>query len=1036
MNQNLLSFLFFFCLLFTFTATASAQTVQGTVTSEDDGSPLPGVNIVVEGTTIGTNTDVNGEFQLNVPSLNETLVISIVGYQSQTIPLNGRSELNVSLAVDILDIGEVVVGAYAPQRARDVTGSITNIDFEDEARIPLATQRVDQMLQGRAPGVNVRTADGSPGGEVIIRIRGIESIQGGNEALIVVDGLQGADLRSLNPRDIKNVEILKDASATAMYGSEGASGVVLITTRQGQLGKPLFDYTYEAGVQTLINNVKLMNAADYARNINLLQMADNLDRDPQPFFSDEQIAALERGEGVTNWIDEIFDPALTQNHQLSVSGATENLNYRISSSLMDQDGILVNSGYNRFSLRTNLNAEITDWARARVNWAGTRENDGSPLFGSATGYVNNPVTNAFTFPPTMPVYDGDGNYIFRAPADQPAAPSAGWNPVASAHEQEIGNSSNRNNFNAALDFTLLEGLRLELTGGAIITDHNRRQFFNANTEIGNTHNGQGVAYSSESRRYQTSNILTYQTDIASHNITATAVAEQKWDDSYWTNIQNRNFQNHSTGFYDMGGSGIQQTSSGESQRVIRSGLLRLAYKFDDRYLVTGSVRSDGSSVFGADNKWATFPSVTLGWRLSEEPLFGLANLEALDNLLLRASWGKTGNQAISPYASLARISQTGNYPYDGTGLQTGFRIVSSSNPALRWETTEQTNVGMDVEVWGGRFGFAVDYYVKTTRDLLMNRQIPTHTGLGTILDNVGSVENRGFEFQVNGRGQVRSFSWGSTFNFTLNRNKVLDLGEVDQIYFSATGGGHQVNPSDPFMRLRPGEPFGQMFGWKVLGTWNTDQAEEAARYGQLPGDLRYDDVNDDGFIDLDDEQLIGNTLPDFFIGFNNTLGYRNWELNFLIQSQVGHDIFNIAKVKRLHDNQTAAELADRWTPDNQDTMYRGVIDAQTRAEADLQSNINFPTSASSLTDKFVEDASYVRLKSVGLGYNVPPELAQRLGLRNLRIHVSGTNLITLTDYTGWDPEVTSYTGNDAQFGTDFSNYPNSRVVSLGVNVSF
>lgn len=1036
MKHNLLSFLFIFCMLVVSTASAVAQTVQGTVTSESDGNPLPGVNIVVEGTTIGTNTDLNGEFQLNVPSLNETLVVSIVGYQTQTIPIDGRSELNISLVLDVLDIGEVVVGAYAPQRARDVTGSITSIDFESEARMPLATQRVDQMLQGRAPGVNVRTADGSPGGEVIVRIRGIESIQGGNEALIVVDGLQGADLRSLNPRDIQNVEILKDASATAMYGSEGASGVILITTRQGQMGKPMFDYTYEAGVQSLINNVELLSPVEYARNQNEIRLAQNLDFDREPYFSEADIAAFERGEGVTDWISEIFAPAFTQNHQLSVSGATEDINYRISSSFMDQDGILINSGYNRFSLRANLNAQINDWARVRVNWVGTREDDGSPLHSGQTGFVDNAINSAYSFPPTMTVYDEDGNYNYMAPSDIPRGPSTEWNPVASAREQDLGNTSNRNNFNAALDFTLMEGLTLELTGGAIIRDHNRREFYNGHTAIGMTQNGRAVSFSSESRRYQTSNILTYQTDIARHSITATAVAEQKWDDNYWTRIQNQAFQNHSTGFYDLGGSAIQQTSSGESQRVIRSGLLRLAYKFDDRYLVTGSIRSDGSSVFGTDNKWASFPSVTVGWRLSEEPFLGLANLDAFDNLLLRASWGRTGNQAINPYASLARIAQTGNYPYDGTGLQTGFRIVSSANPSLRWETTEQTNVGVDLEVLGGRFNFAADYYVKTTRDLLMNRQIPTHTGLGTILDNVGSVENRGFEFQIGARGQVQSFSWGSTLNFTLNRNKVLDLGEVDQIFFVATGGGHQVNPADPFMRLRPGEPFGQMFGWKVLGTWNTDEAAEAARYGQLPGDLRYHDVNDDGVIDIEDEQLIGNTLPDFFVGFNNTIGYRNWELNFLIESQVGHDIFNVSKVKRLHDNQTARELLNRWTPDNQDTNIRGIIDQRTRAEANLQSTINFPTSASSLTDKFVEDASYVRLKSLALGYNVPTEVTQRIGLRGLRVHVTGTNLITLTEYTGWDPEISSYTGNDAQFGTDFHGYPNSRVFTLGVNVSF
>lgn len=1032
MIKHFLQSFILICLVFTFTEIVAAQEIQGTVT-EEDGTPLPGVNIVVQGTTIGTTTNADGQFELNVPSLDETLVVSSLGYETQNVSIDGRSELDISMTFVALDVGEVVVGAYAPQRARDVTGSISRVDFEREGRTPLATQRVDQMLQGRAPGVNVRTVDGAPGGEVIIRIRGMESIQGGNQALIVVDGLQGADLRSLNPRDISNVEILKDASATAMYGSEGASGVVLVTTKQGELGKPMFDYSYEGGTQRMINNVELMSPGDWARNQNQIHMADNLDRDPEPYFSESEIAAFERGEGITDWIDEVFDPAYTQNHQLSVSGATEDINYRVSGSFMDQEGVLLNSAYNRFSLRTNLNAEITDWARASVSWAGSRENESSPLIGGVDWPIN-PVGAAYSLPPVMPVYDEDGNYVERGPTDIPRGPVTTWNAVASAVEPDIGSESNRNNVNARVDFTLMEGLSLQVSGGAIITDNERRRFYNSNTETGNRHNGEATVNNNESRRFQSSNILTYQREIDRHNITLTAVAEQKWDDNYWSNIRNRDFQNHDTGFFNLGGSAIQESSSGESQRVIRSGLGRFAYEYDDRYLVTGSMRTDGSSVFGADNKWASFPSATVGWRLSEEPYLGMG--EIFENFLLRGSWGRTGNQAISPYQSLARIAQQGNYPYNGTGLQTGFSIVSSANPSLKWETTEQTNVGVDVELIGGRFHTAVDYYVKKTNDLLMNRQIPTHTGLGTILDNVGSVENRGFELQVGGRGQTQRFSWGSTVNFTLNRNKVLDLGENDQIYFEATGGGHQVNPSDPFMRLREGEPFGQMFGWKVLGTWNTDQAEEAAKYGQLPGDIRYHDINGDYMIDLEDEQLIGNTLPNYFIGFNNNLGYRNFELNFLVEGQFGHDIMNIAKVKRLHDDQTGAELNNRWTPDNQDTKIRGIIDARTRADANLTSQINLPGSATSLTDKFVEDASYVRLKSLSLGYNVPVELAQRFGLRNLRVHFTGTNLITFTDYTGWDPEVSSFTGNDAQFGTDFHSYPNSRVYSLGVNVSF
>ncbi len=456
------------------------------------------------------------------------------------------------------------------------------------------------------------------------------------------------------------------------------------------------------------------------------------------------------------------------------------------------------------------------------------------------------------------------------------------------------------------------------------------------------------------------------------------------------------------------------------------------YVFDEKYLVTASYRADGSSVFGENNKWGYFPSASVAWRASQESF--IRDLNLFSDLKLRASWGITGNQAIDPYETLARVSSGANYPYNGgEGTELGYFIANAPNPNLKWESTTQTNVGIDFALFNGRLTVTADYYVKTTKDLLMPRTLPGYTGFTDIIDNVGSVENKGFEFTVGGDPLVGRLKWNTSFNISTNKSKVLDLGGIDRLGYRTTKGGYSVNT--PFMYLVVGEPFGQIYGYGYEGTWSQGKASEAAAYGQLPGDPHYTDVNNDGVIDGNDIKVIGNAFPDFIFGWSNRLSYNNFDLTFLVQGSQGNDLFNMGRIRLENPGEgTSTRLLDRWTPENQDTDVPAFIDEKTREDAGLTSTVY--VSGDQRKARWVEDASYIRLKNITLGYNFPKSVLNRIHVTNIRLFISATNLVTITDYTGYDPETSAYNGNDAQIGVDFSNYPQSKIINFGLNLSF
>jgi len=1008
--------------------------ISGNITDSNTGEPLPGVNIVVKGTIIGANTDNGGKFSLNVPNLTGTLQVSFIGYVTQDIAIEGRTTINVSLVQEVQALSDVVVVGYGTVRKSDLTGSVSTVKTADLLQLPV--QRVDQAIQGRTTGVYILNTDGSPGGNTMIRIRGNNSIQGGNDPLIIVDGLQGANLNQLNPNDIASMEILKDASATAIYGSRGANGVILITTKLGKLGKPVIDAGYNIGIQNLARKLPVMDAASFARYNNFYQsFGTENGATPKYYFTEADIAYYEENGG-TDWQDEIYNTGVMQNASLAISGATDRLKYMVSTAYLDHQGILLNSAYNRLSLRANLAADITNWVDFGLNYSYTSERYKSPPFNSQEGDVLfMPVEDAPRWAPTEPVYDENGNYWRHRPG---YAAYDTWNPVATALETKIENPTYQNNLNLFLNFKLMKGLSLKMMGGGTFSNSYKQKYENTKTRNGYAMNGVGTIDQSTYNMYQNTNILTYDNTFGRHHITFTGVVEEIFSSSIGSSMRGQDFLVDQLGTDNMDGAKSVSVDSWRSKRALLSFMGRINYGLMDRYLLTLSYRGDGSSVFGKNNKWGYFPSGSLAWRISQEGF--LKDSPVVTELKLRVSYGITGNQGIGPYGSLASLGSWFRYPYrNGSNLDIGFGISDIANPNLKWETTAQSNIGIDVSLFKGRLISTIDVYRKVTDDLLMPRQLPGYVGVSSVIDNVGSIENKGLEILIGGDPIAGTFRWNTSFNLTINRNKVLDLGPgIEKIGYTPTSGGYNLGTE--YMFLEVGQPFGTIKGWKYLGLWRADEDAEARSYGQLPGRPKYADLSGpegvpDGQVDSFDKTIIGHGYPKFTWGFTNLLTWKGIELSSLIIGSHGNDLFNTLRIRRETYEATDPKVWNYWTPENQDTDVPALYDGQWVQDQLLQNKYIFGTS-SGTTSRWVEDASFIRLKTITLAYNIEQKLLNKIGFSKTRVYFSGTNLLTLTKYTGYDPEIAAYPGNDATIGVDMSIYPLAKMYTFGVDFTF
>jgi TonB-linked SusC/RagA family outer membrane protein len=988
-------------LCFALIAQAQNVTVTGTVT-DTQGEPLIGVNIVVEGTTTGTITDVNGNYELEVGP-DARLTFSYVGYETQTVAVGDQRVINVSL-VPGAALDEVVVVGYGTMRKSDLTGSlasVTNRDFEQQ---PLT--RVDQALQGRASGVAVTQTSGKPGAGFKIRIRGSNSISGNNAPLYVVDGLAIQDINSININDVASMEVLKDASATAIYGSRGANGVVLITTKTGVKGPARVSFETYYGISKVFQRLDVMTPAEFAEGVNF---AEGLE-----WYTPQEIADLQAGGG-EDWQDRLFRKGPFWNAQLSVSGGSDAVDYFISANYYDAQATIIDQSYTRYAFRTNVNARLSDKVNIGINTYMSREKNIGAKADLALG---------LSWDPTTPAFDENGNYNYTPL--KPGTGNGSPNPLIIPENNVVDNFDNHLITSGYFNYSILDGLVLNISGGyeGINSAHN------SYTPIVVNNIGNASVVNRNISRIQNTNRLTYSFDNPNHRFQVDVIHEQQLITRAQTNANSVGFFSDFTTYKDLSLGAIQTTASSSSDESLQSFLGRINYSLLNRFLFTASVRADGSSKFQKDNRWGVFPSGSVAWRLSEEDFIN--RIDLISNLKLRASYGVTGSQAVGARAtrSIPITSRDSGYPFSGQELTVGVAPSDQlANPDLTWETTTQANVGLDLGLWSSRLTFTLDVYKKNTTDLLLQRILPAFVGPTRVTQNAGEVENKGFDIHL-GLILLDKNDWdiSSNLNFSRNVNEVIAL--VDDVTSMELGYYYSQNtfPVNP-TRVEIGQPISSFRGYLFEGVYQLGEEEEAALYGKVPGQAKYQDVNDDGVISSDDIVTVGDGNPAFTWGWNWNIRWKIIDLNFLLLGSHGNDIYNFQRMRMMglggqQFHAVHADYNDRWTETNPSDIPAG------------RNGTEF------LSSQFIEDGSYVTLKNLTLGCNLNNVL-NVIGLETLRLYLSVENLFIITGYSGFDPESTA-AGNfeqygipsDVDIGIDYNNFPLSRSISFGLRAIF
>jgi len=995
--------------------------------------PLSGATVTVKGTSEGTSTNNIGDFSLSLPPGKDTLVVSHIGYASRTISLGARTSLSVILEEDKGELSQVMVIGYGTTRKSDLTGSVASVKA-DELKATPATS-FDQALQGRAAGVQVTSLSGKPGAETSIRIRGTSSINAGNEPLYVIDGMlvssDGADLTtgvtrgprlgalsSINPSDIESIEILKDASATAIYGSRGANGVVLITTKRGRSGQGTINFETYHGIQQVAHPLKLLNAAQFGNFVNDAKLNAN----QTPVY----VNPKNLGAG-TDWQGELYRTAPMANYQLSFSGGDEKTKYAISGSYFDQDGIIINSNFRRYSFRVNLDRSINKVLTVGTNVAYSRVSSQGVLTNAGT-IIPGVVTGALLFDPVLPVYDSTvaGGYTYENDRGKILG-----NPIAEAKEYISNTTISRILGNVYARLNLSRTLELRTSFG--IDGFNTGEYSFGPNFLKRTQasNGEASLGKAEGTTWLNENTLTYNNTFNKvHKVNALLGYTLQQFNSNQLLALAFDFPDNRTGYHNISAAlNPQKPTNSESAWSMISYLGRLNYTFNNKYLFTATGRIDGSSKFADGRKYGFFPSGAFAWRVSEEPF--MHDLSSISDLKFRVSYGLIGNQAIPPYQSLSLVGPYGEGVFNsssGSEVYTGQEPLSYANKQLKWESTRQLDIGVDLSLLAERISLTADYYNKKTSDLLLSTPIPTTSGFTSTLLNVGNIVNKGFDIglhTVNTRGMI---DWSSSLNFSVNRNTVTNLNTDHDILLA---GGSM---------LRKGQPIGTFYGYIFDGIFQSD-AEAAASpvlVGQEPtssnpasiaraGDRKYRDMNKDHKIDANDRTIIGNAQPKFTWGFNNTLSYKNIDLSFFFQGSQGNKIANFNNMDLLNftgqNNVLAEGGLNRWTPQHPGNKYPRAVSA-----GSLDAGV--------FSSAIVEDASYLRLRNITLGYSFTSALLARAKIRSLRLYASATNLWTVTGYSGYDPEANTYGQSTTLIGIDQGGYPQSRTWLIGANIGF
>ena len=986
---------------------AQSKSVTGTVTS-DSGETMPGVSILIKGTTVGTTTDIDGNYTISA-SEGSTLIFSFIGMESKEVMINSSNVYDVALKTDFSQLDEVLVVGYGTTKKSDLTGSVSSVKAQELTAFPVAN--ATQALQGRAAGVSVQANNGDPGGALKVRIRGGNSINASSDPLYVVDGFIGGTLPP--SEDIQSIEVLKDASATAIYGSRGANGVIMVTTKKGTVGKAKVDFNTSYSSQKEINRLDLLNAdqfLDYTREV----IPDYVDHGAD-----------------TDWQDQIFRTGGIQNYQLSVSGGSDKTNYYVSGSFFDQDGVIIGSNFKRYVITSNLNFDISDKITVGLNLLARRTGRNGVVTqeGSAGAGGAGVVGSSLRFMPDLPIRNEDGSFTLASigdPIDNPYA-------VASQREEET--LADLLQGNLFINYNITEALSFKTTLGVKTDNYRTGVFVPTTLYAGRNINGDATISSGKNTDIINENYLTYNWKINPTNtlIALAGYSIQKSTDNYWA-AGSQSFITNSVSFWNLGGGAVPKIpSSSFSETQIASVFGRINYSFNSKYLLTFNARYDGSSNFSKNNKWAFFPSGAFAWNMKDENF--MQNVDFISDFKLRTSYGLTGNQAISPYQTLARFS-TSYTIIDGVPVN-AVRPTTVANDDLTWETTRQFDLGADISFFENRFNITADYYRSVTSDLLFSVPLPSYSGYSSQLQNLGKVENKGFELALNTVNTTGAFQWNTGFNISFNRNKVLELPDGNDILYGS-GPGHLIGLGQTQI-LRVGEPVGSFYGWIYDGVYQEgDDFLPGGGFEQVAGGEKFRDIdgekgangqltgNPDGTLNSDDRTIIGNGQAKFIWGLNNDFSYKGFDLNIFFQGSQGNKIlsYTLLEIETLSgSNNSTTRALDRWTPTNTDT------DVPKRTLSRSQR----------VSTRWIYDGSYARLKNISLGYTFPTTISEKISVSRIKLYVSAQNLLTFTKYPGFDPEVnyssSGSTNSNRNLGLDYASYPNAKSYTVGLNIS-
>jgi TonB-linked SusC/RagA family outer membrane protein len=1052
------------------TVLAQSRVISGRVTDQKSGEGLPGATVLLKGTTTGVSTSVDGRFTLSVPETGGTLVISSVGMTTQEVAVGSRTTIDLTLSADNKELNEVIVTGYGQQQERrEITGAIATVNSAQYKDQPVVG--VDQALQGRAAGVQVFQNSGTPGSGIAVRVRGPASISGSNEPLYVVDGLpinagntsqlgvgnQGTNgLNDLNPNDIANIEVLKDAAAAAIYGSRASNGVVLITTKRGKAGKTQVDLDYYTGGQAAWKRPNTINGVQqtqlfleevanrYPASANGTVSAlgvtwrSNADLTGYIFRPSTGSAAVVNGQytyantGIarplsqfqdpttaitTNWSDLVLRTAPISNYGVTFSGGSDASRYRLAANYFDQQGTVIGSGYSRGSVRFTLDNKLAEHIRMGTS-IGISRSVNNRINGDNSIY--GVLTTAGLSATDLPVYNTNGTYFKFGSLE---------NPVAAATEPYIKSANNRMIASQYTEFELIKNLRYRASFGLDFTYGRDDRFYSTLTNAGAAVNGQATQATLQDANFNHISSLNYDKTFGDdHHLSALGVVEYQRDEESDNFVTVSGFPSNAIRELAAGATKTASTSSSTSNTLF-SLLAKADYAYKGRYLLGVSVRRDRSSRFGADNQTGYFPAFSAGWRISDEAFF--KDQQVLSELKLRGSYGQTGNQPTGNFGARGLIGVGYNYLEAG-----GLALNQLANPNLKWERTGQTSIGLDFGFFENRIYVSADVYKRKTDDLLLPQNLVYDTGFASYSANVGNLENKGLEIAlttINIRKEGKGgFSWETSFNISFNRNKVTAISDP-----SPTG-----VPYGFASRLKVGEPLGAFYGYRVdrlfqtqdeISTLNaaakTATGSSSAVYQATttaPGDIKYKDLNGDGVITAADQEILGNAQPKYYGGLTNTFRFMGFDLSVLFQYNMGNKIYNMPRTYNQTMSTSYAQdvaVLNRWTPTNTNTDIPRAVYGD-------------PSNNSRTSDRFLENGSFGRIKTIVIGYTLPSTIATHLHLRTARIYAQAQNLVTFTKYSGLDPEVNTFSGSNVSLGTDFFTYPQARTITGGITLGF